>query len=54
VSAVLPWVLGSNLAIRVHELAAVMIEIAINRSGDQVVLRNAEIVKRGRELVAKR
>jgi hypothetical protein len=53
-SAVLPWVLGSNCGIRVDELAAVMIETAVNGSGDQVVLGNAEMIERGRELVAKR
>lgn len=53
-SAVLPLALGSQWAIRGDELAAVMIEMVVSGVGDQVVHRNAEIVRRGKGLLAKR
>jgi len=52
VGVVLPWVLGSGWAIRVDELAAVMVDAAINGLSE-MVLGNAEMVKKGKKLLAK-
>jgi hypothetical protein len=51
--AILPCVLGSQLAIRLDVLAAVMVEVAV-KGVEESVLGNAEILKRGRELLARR
>lgn len=51
--AILPWVLGSQLTIRVDESAAVMVEV-VAKGVEESVLGNAEMVKRGRELLARR
>jgi hypothetical protein len=45
----LGWVLGSSKSIRVDELAAAMIDIAINGSKEDTIQDCQAMVKRGRE-----
>jgi hypothetical protein len=52
VSGVLPWVLGSGCAIRLDESAAVMVNVAVNGLSE-TVLWNTEMVKKGKELLAR-
>ncbi|KAG9233570.1 hypothetical protein BJ875DRAFT_463854 [Amylocarpus encephaloides] len=47
------WIIGTNYNVRVDELAAVLIDSVVNGvEAGRDTLENAEIVKRGRELLA--
>ena len=50
ITGLLGCVFGSNLSIRIDELAATMVDVAMNGSEDPILL-NRDIVLKGRELL---
>lgn len=44
-------VLGENWSIRVDELGAFMTYLAIDGEGEELIIENARIVRKGRELL---
>ena len=47
------WMLGANKSIRVDELAAFMIDAAMNGREESTIQDNEAVVKKGREVLAK-
>jgi hypothetical protein len=47
------WVLGANKSIRVDELAAFMIDAAMNGREESTIQDNEAMVKKGEEVLAK-
>lgn len=43
--------MGENWTVRLEELGAFMAQLAINAEGEEPIIENARIVRRGRELL---
>lgn len=47
------WMLGNKSAIRVNELAAMMVDVALNGSTEETMEDNPAMISRGREVLGR-
>lgn len=50
-AGVIEFLMGENWTVRLEELGAFMVQLAIDAEGEKPIIENAQIVKRGRKLL---